>query len=165
MFALFMKHYVEPFTCYHLDKDRHPLGKTNPTLILSKKTNKQKHKLLTCDPITVSSTWELTSVSMRYSQGMELIPPCLGLCTVPRFIIIILSSVSCIDGLVFLSGICVWLSSVARSCATKDINNKDNVCRPNIPAGIKGPPPPKTISPITWFGTISTRQALSYFWY
>ena len=25
--------------------------------------------MLTCDSITVSSTWELTSVSMRYSQG------------------------------------------------------------------------------------------------
>ena len=25
--------------------------------------------VLTCDSITVTSTWELTSVSMRYSQG------------------------------------------------------------------------------------------------
>ena len=35
------------------------------------------------DSITVSSACELTSVSMRYSQGKELIPPCLGLLTVP----------------------------------------------------------------------------------
>ena len=32
---------------------------------------------------------------------------------------------------------CVWLSSVVRSCATRDANNKDNVCKPNIPARIK----------------------------
>ena len=48
--------------------------------------------------------------------------------------------------------VCLWVSSVARSCSTKD----DNVCKPNIPAGINCPPPSKTISPITWFGTIST---------
>ena len=51
--------------------------------------------------------------------------------------------------------VCEWVSSLARSCANKDANNKDNVCKPNIPAGIKCPPPCKTISPITWFGTIS----------
>ena len=56
--------------------------------------------------------------------------------------------------LVFL--FCMWLSSVARSCATKDANNKDYVWKPSIPAGINCPPPSKTISPITWFGTIST---------
>ena len=50
----------------------------------------------------------------------------------------------------------VWVSSVARSCATKDANNKDDVCKPSIPAGIKCPPPSKTISLITWFRVIST---------
>ena len=30
------------------------------------------------------------------------------------------------------------------------------MCKPNIPAGIKCRPPSKTISPITWFGAIST---------
>ena len=37
-------------------------------------------------PITVSYAKELTSVSMCYSQGVDLIPPCLGYsnCTVPR---------------------------------------------------------------------------------
>ena len=39
------------------------------------------------------------------------------------------------------------------SCAVWDDNNKDNVCAPTIPAGLKCPPPSKTISPITWFGT------------
>ena len=52
------------------------------------------------------------------------------------------------------------VSSVARSCATKDANNKDNVWKPNIPAGIYCPPPSKTISPLTWFGTISTGRTV-----
>ena len=51
--------------------------------------------------------------------------------------------------------VCVWVSSLARSCATKDANNKENVWKPSIPAGIKCPPPSKTVSPITWFGAIS----------
>ena len=54
--------------------------------------------------------------------------------------------------------VCVLVPSVARSCATRDDNNKDNVRKPNIPAGIKCPPPSKTISPITWFGAISTKR-------
>ena len=33
------------------------------------------------------------------------------------------------------------------------------MCKPNILAEIKCPPPYKTISPITWFGTISTLRA------
>ena len=53
---------------------------------------------------------------------------------------------------------CVRVFSVARSCATKDDNNKDNVCTPNIPGGIKCPPPSKTISLITRFGAISTES-------
>ena len=57
------------------------------------------------------------------------------------------------------SPVCLWVSSLARSCATRDANNKDNVHKPNIPVGIKCPPPSKTISPITWFGAISTRLA------
>ena len=44
---------------------------------------------------------------------------------------------------------CVWLSSVARSCATRDASNKDNVCKPTIPAGINHPPPSETISRVT----------------
>ena len=50
---------------------------------------------------------------------------------------------------------------MARSCATKDVNNKYNVCKSNMPAGMKCPPPSKTISPITWSGTISTRLHVS----
>ena len=42
----------------------------------------------------------------------------------------------------------------ARSCAAWDDNNKDNVCTPSIPAGLKCPPPSKTISSIIRFGTI-----------
>ena len=45
---------------------------------------------------------------------------------------------------------CVRVSSVARSCATRNANNnKDNVCKPTILAGINRPPPSKTISPAT----------------
>ena len=40
----------------------------------------------------------------------------------------------------------VWLSSVARSCATRDASNKDNVCKPTVPAGINRPPPSETTS-------------------
>ena len=43
----------------------------------------------------------------------------------------------------------VWLFSVARSCATRDANNKDYVCEPTIPAGINRPPPSETISRVT----------------
>ena len=45
---------------------------------------------------------------------------------------------------------------MARSCAARDDNNNDNVCKPNISAGLKCPPPSKTISLITRFGTNST---------
>ena len=51
--------------------------------------------------------------------------------------------------------VCYIVLPAARSCAAWDDNNKDNVCTPTIiPAGLKRPPPSKTISPITWFGTI-----------
>ena len=43
----------------------------------------------------------------------------------------------------------VRLSSVARSCATRDASNKYNVCKPTIPAGINRPPPSETISHVT----------------
>ena len=48
----------------------------------------------------------------------------------------------------------VRVTSAARSCAARDDNNKDNVCESSIPAGLKRPPPSKTIPPITRFGTI-----------
>ena len=44
---------------------------------------------------------------------------------------------------------CIWVSSVARSCATRNASNKKNVCEPTLPAGINRPPPSKTISLIT----------------
>ena len=47
------------------------------------------------------------------------------------------------------SPVYLWVSSVARSCATKDANSKDYVFKPTIPAGMNRPPPSKTISPVT----------------
>ena len=44
---------------------------------------------------------------------------------------------------------CVWVSSEARSCATRNANNTDNMCEPTIPAGINRPPLSKTISLVT----------------
>ena len=49
---------------------------------------------------------------------------------------------------------CYIVLPAARSCTARDNNNKDNVCTPTIPAGLKRPPPSKTLSIITWFGTI-----------
>ena len=57
-------------------------------------TTKQKTLLFAYDSITVSSAWELTSVSMRYSQGEGVNTPCLGLCTVPTISILYRSIVS-----------------------------------------------------------------------
>ena len=59
--------------------------------------------------------------------------------------------------------VCARVKSAARSCVAWDDNNKDNVCTPNIPAGIKCPPPSKTISLITWSGTI-LNTSLSCLW-
>ena len=53
----------------------------------------------------------------------------------------------------------VWVSSVLRSGATKDANNKHYVGKPTIPAGMNCPPSSKTISHVTRFGTIETRLA------
>ena len=108
------------------------------------------------DSITVSSTWELASVSMRNSQG-EIGNTSLSRITYCTHVLVYKSLVL-VHVLVYLCSfpVCLWVSSVARSCATRDANNKDYVCKPTIPTGISCPPPPKTISPITWFGTIST---------
>ena len=54
---------------------------------------------------------------------------------------------------------CVWLSSVARSCATRNANNKDNVWEPFIPARINRPPPSETISHVTRVPDHQTRLA------
>ena len=80
---------------------------------------------------------------MRYSQGdgvitsLSRITYCTYVLVLYRFSYVLLS--------------CVWESSAARSCADWDNNNKDNVCEQTIPAGLKCPPPSKTISSITWF--------------
>ena len=102
--------------------------------------------MLTDDSITVSSAWELTSVSMRYSQGdgVNTSLSRMSYCT---------HSYSCLIRILCYL-VCVRVTSAARSCAAWDDNNKDNVYKPNIPAGLKRPPPSKTISLITRFGTI-----------
>ena len=99
--------------------------------------------------ITVSSTWELTLVSMRYSRG-DGVDTSLSRITVPM-------CYSRLSTLVLLS--CVILYYVVRSCASWDDNNKDNVCTPTKPAGLKCPPPSKTTSLITRFEAHSTRLA------
>ena len=47
--------------------------------------------------------------------------------------------------------LCYIALPTAQSCAVWDDNNKDDVCAPTIPAGLKCPPSSKTISLITWF--------------
>ena len=70
------------------------------------------------------------SIHVLLSQGSDLIPPCLGYVLHPRVV------PGCLTYLC-----CVWLSSVARSCATRDDSNKDNVFTQTISAGINHPPP------------------------
>ena len=100
------------------------------------------------DSIPVLSAWSGHQYLCVTHREKELIPPCLGLCTVPT-----ISVGSSIIGLVFVSRSflvwCVWLSSVARSCATRDGSNKDNLWKPTIPAGINRLPPSETISHVT----------------
>ena len=56
--------------------------------------------------------------------------------------------------------LCYIALPTARSCAVWDDNNKENVWEPTIPAGLKCPPPSKTISLITWFeALLNTQQA------
>ena len=85
-------------------------------------------------------------------RGTELISPCLGL-LYPRVSLLLVSLV-----------VCYIVLPAARSCAAWDDNNKINVCKPSIPAGLKCPPLSKTISPITWFGTILNRGYISSIW-
>ena len=92
------------------------------------------------DSITVSSTWELTSVSIRYSQEDGVYTSLARISYRTHMLV----SVLCL-------GVCSLVLPTARSCAVWDDNNKDNVCTPSIPAGLKCPPPSKTISSITWF--------------
>ena len=60
---------------------------------------------------------------------------------------------------VFIPGslLVLWLSSVARPCATRDENNIDNVCKPTTPAGINRPPPSETITHVTRVPNHKTR--------
>ena len=95
------------------------------------------------DSINVSSTWELTSVSMRYSQGDGVHTPLDWLVLYPRSVL----------GYSSVVVLCSLVLPSARSCAEWDNNNKDDVCTRTIPAGLKCPPPSKTISPIPRFET------------
>ena len=96
------------------------------------------------DSIPVSYTWELTSVSMRYSQGDGLHTP------LSRLVLYPLSVVSeCLSTFVLS---CVILRYPRHGhVLTGTIIIKINVCTRIIPAGLKRPPPSKTISSITWF--------------
>ena len=80
------------------------------------------------DSITVSYARELTSVSMRYSQGdgFNTSLPGFMYCTHEYYVR------SFLDVSIRDSASCVWLSSVARSFATWDDSNKDNVWTPTI---------------------------------
>ena len=65
---------------------------------------------------TVSSAWELTSVSMHYSQGNGVYAPLSRLVLYPRLVC------QCVY-LCWL--LCVCGVPTARLCAVKDDNNKD----------------------------------------
>ena len=84
---------------------------------------------------TVTCTGELSSVSMRYSQGD-------GVNTSLSKLVLYSRSV-CVQ-------LCCIVLPAARSCAAWDDNNKYNVCTPTIPAGLKRPPPSKTIDNLTY---------------
>ena len=75
---------------------------------------------------------------MRYSQGDGVNTSLSRLVLYPRVVY----------------SVVFFVLPAARSCAAWDDSNKNNVFTPSIPAGLKRPPPSKTISPITRFGTI-----------
>ena len=98
------------------------------------------------DSINVSSTWELTSVSMRFSQGDGVHTSLDWLVLYPRSLLVVLAIVILVS-----LRLCSLLLPSARSCAVWNNNNKYDVCTRTIPAGLKCPPPSKTTSLITWF--------------
>ena len=51
---------------------------------------------------------------------------------------------------------------MARSCATMDASNKDNVCKPTIPGGVNRPPPSETIFHVTRVPNHETRAEKKY---
>ena len=89
-------------------------------------------------------------MSMRYSQGEGVNTSLSSIMYCTR---VVCPSVG--PSIMYRSfPVCVWVSSVARLCATKDAKNKDYLCGPTIPAGLNRPPPSKTTSHVTRFGTI-----------
>ena len=93
------------------------------------------------DSITVSSAWELISVSMCYSQGGIVNTPCLGLCTVPTSSVRLCSFVFVPGSLSCVS--CDYLPSPEMKLI------KIMCFTPTIQAGINCPPPSETISHVT----------------
>ena len=82
--------------------------------------------MVTCvgvnDSVTVSSAWELTSVSMHYSQENGVHIPLSRLVLYPRSVCVFVIGVyKCYIGL-----------PSARLCAVLDENNKRHVCTPSI---------------------------------
>ena len=92
--------------------------------------------------ITVSYAWELTSVSMWYSQGDGFNTPLSRLLPdAESFVVSVVSVVVCFVVVSYRRSVwCVWLCSVVRSCATQDDVNKDYVCTPTKSRGINRPP-------------------------
>ena len=82
--------------------------------------NNRNDVLFAYDSIAVSSAWELTSVSMRYSHG-EGVNTSLSRIMYCTYVVC-----SLVFGGRSFPVWGVWLSSVARSCATRDASNKDN---------------------------------------
>ena len=120
----------------------------NKTFETSKKRLKSSRGMFKYDSMTVSSAWELISVSMRYSQGGGVNTSLSRLMYCAHVVCSLVVPFLCV----------VWLSSVVRSCATRDASNKDNVCKPTIPTGINRPPPSETISYVT---IVPNQQKLS----
>ena len=88
-----------------------------------------------CTSRTVSYAWELISASICYPRGDEFNT------SLSRFMYCTHASLPvCIRESIRDSVCCVWLSSVARSFATRDDSTKDNMCTLTISAGINRPP-------------------------
>ena len=84
------------------------------------------------DSITVPSTWELTSVYMRYSQGDGVHTPLSRLVLYPR----VICKSLCVCVL-----LCYIALPAARSCTDWDDNNKDKCVYTNYTCTAKTPAP------------------------
>ena len=130
----------------------HPGG--NKTFETSRKRLMSSRGMFAYDSITVSSSWELTSVSMRYSHGEGVNT---SLSRIMYYTHVVCSLV--FGGRSFPVW-CVWLSSVARPCATRDASNTYNLCKSTIPAGINCLPLSKLPAPIYDHGGSQSRDEI-----